>query len=115
MVRRQPWARCLVGMARSVRAQKRARHTMLGGTLARSCRLWKSLTASPETSCQCVTLPAMTARLSDIAAQAQVSEATVSRVLNDKPGVAPDKRQAVLTALDVLGYERPTRLRKRSA
>jgi alanine racemase len=57
----------------------------------------------------------MRARLSDIAAQARVSEATVSRVLNDKPGVAPDKRQAVLTALDVLGYERPARLRKRSA
>jgi alanine racemase len=53
--------------------------------------------------------------LSDIAQQADVSEATVSRVLNDRPGVSPDKRQAVLTALDVLGYERPQRLRKRSA
>ena len=57
----------------------------------------------------------MTARLSEIAAQAQVSEATVSRVLNDKPGVSSETRQAVLTALDVLGYERPARLRKRSA
>ena len=57
----------------------------------------------------------MRARLSDIAAQAQVSEATVSRVLNDKPGVSAETRQAVLTALDVLGYERPARLRKRSA
>jgi LacI family transcriptional regulator, repressor for deo operon, udp, cdd, tsx, nupC, and nupG len=57
----------------------------------------------------------MRARLSDIAAQAEVSEATVSRVLNDKPGVSPETRQAVLTALDVLGYERPARLRKRSA
>ena len=55
------------------------------------------------------------ARLSDIAKQAGVSEATVSRVLNDRPGVSPDTRQAVLTALDVLGYERPERLRKRSA
>ena len=55
------------------------------------------------------------ARLADIARQAEVSEATVSRVLNDKPGVSPDTRQAVLTALDVLGYERPDRLRKRSA
>jgi alanine racemase len=54
-------------------------------------------------------------RLADIAVQAGVSEATVSRVLNDKPGVSPDTRQAVLTALDVLGYERPDRLRKRSA
>jgi LacI family transcriptional regulator, repressor for deo operon, udp, cdd, tsx, nupC, and nupG len=57
----------------------------------------------------------MRARLSDIAQQAQVSEATVSRVMNDRPGVSSDTRQAVLTALDVLGYERPARLRKRSA
>src|ERR1700730_18057096 len=54
-------------------------------------------------------------RLADIAVQAGVSEATVSRVLNDKPGVSVDTRQAVLTALDVLGYERPARLRKKSA
>lgn len=57
----------------------------------------------------------MTARLAEIAAQAGVSEATVSRVLNGKPGVAGATRQAVLTALDVLGYERPSRLRMRSA
>jgi alanine racemase len=55
------------------------------------------------------------ARLADIARQASVSEATVSRVLNDKPGVSHETRQAVFTALDVLGYERPDRLRKRSA
>ncbi|MFH8792959.1 LacI family DNA-binding transcriptional regulator [Streptomyces sp. NPDC017941] len=57
----------------------------------------------------------MTARLADIAAQAGVSEATVSRVLNGKPGVAAATRQSVLAALDVLGYERPVRLRRRSA
>lgn len=57
----------------------------------------------------------MRARLADIARQAEVSEATVSRVLNDRPGVSSETRQAVLTALDVLGYERPTKLRKRSA
>lgn len=51
------------------------------------------------------------ARLSDIAEQAGVSEATVSRVLNDRPGVSASTRQQVLTALDVLGYERPLRLR----
>jgi LacI family repressor for deo operon, udp, cdd, tsx, nupC, and nupG len=55
------------------------------------------------------------ARLADIAAKAGVSEATVSRVLNGKPGVAEDTKQSVLTALDVLGFERPTRLRRRSA
>lgn len=56
-----------------------------------------------------------TARLADIAAQAGVSEATVSRVLNGKAGVSAATRQTVLAALDVLGYERPTRLRQRSA
>ncbi|MBK9738342.1 MAG: LacI family DNA-binding transcriptional regulator [Actinobacteria bacterium] len=54
------------------------------------------------------------ARLSDIAEQAGVSEATVSRVLNDRPGVSSNTRLAVLTALDVLGYERPIRLRGQS-
>ncbi|MEV6868381.1 LacI family DNA-binding transcriptional regulator [Streptosporangium subroseum] len=53
-------------------------------------------------------------RLADIAAQAGVSEATVSRVLNGKPGVSQVTRQAVLTALDLMGYERPQRLRQRS-
>ncbi|MES9498856.1 LacI family DNA-binding transcriptional regulator [Streptomyces koyangensis] len=57
----------------------------------------------------------MTARLADIAAQAGVSEATVSRVLNGKQGVAAATRESVLAALDVLGYERPVRLRRRSA
>ncbi|MHC0430914.1 LacI family DNA-binding transcriptional regulator [Streptomyces sp. O3] len=50
-----------------------------------------------------------------MAAQAAVSEATVSRVLNGKAGVAAGTRHRVLAALDVLGYERPTRLRQRSA
>ena len=54
-------------------------------------------------------------RLADLAQHAKVSEATVSRVLNDRPGVAPRTRQAVLTALDVLGYERPSKLRRSSA
>src|SRR3954465_3641193 len=53
----------------------------------------------------------MATRLAEVAAYAKVSEATVSRVLNGKPGVASAPRAAVLTALDVLGYERPTQLR----
>lgn len=57
----------------------------------------------------------MRVRLSDLAAEAGVSEATVSRVLNGRPGVAPATRAAVLAALDVLGYERPSALRVRSA
>ncbi|BFO17327.1 hypothetical protein SHKM778_37150 [Streptomyces sp. KM77-8] len=46
-----------------------------------------------------------------VAKKVGVSEATVSRVLNGKPGVSEATRQAVLSALDVLGYERPTQLR----
>ncbi|HEX6197195.1 MAG TPA: LacI family DNA-binding transcriptional regulator [Jiangellaceae bacterium] len=57
----------------------------------------------------------MNVRMSDVAAHAGVSEATVSRVLNAKSGVSAETRQAVLTAMDVLGYERPSRLRSRSA
>lgn len=53
----------------------------------------------------------MTRRLAEVAARAGVSEATVSRVLNSKPGVSEATRSTVLTALDVLGYERPTKLR----
>jgi DNA-binding LacI/PurR family transcriptional regulator len=54
-------------------------------------------------------------RLADIARQAAVSEATVSRVLNGKSGVSEATRAAVLTALDVIGYDRPTHLRTRRA
>jgi LacI family transcriptional regulator, repressor for deo operon, udp, cdd, tsx, nupC, and nupG len=50
-------------------------------------------------------------RLADIAQHVGVSQATVSRVLNDKPGISQATRDAVLTALDVLGYERPNKLR----
>lgn len=53
----------------------------------------------------------MTRRLAEVAKHVGVSQATVSRVLNDKPGISDATRAAVLTALDVLGYERPTKLR----
>ena len=53
--------------------------------------------------------------LAEIAAEAGVSEATVSRVLNSKKGVSDSARQSVVFALDVLGYERPPQLRQRSA
>lgn len=53
----------------------------------------------------------MSKRLAEVARKVGVSEATVSRVLNEKPGVSEATRKAVLTALDVLGYERPTKLR----
>lgn len=56
----------------------------------------------------------MGVRLHDIAVRAQVSTATVSRVLNGRPGVSPVARDAVLAAIDVLGYERPSRVRTTS-
>ncbi|HLW96538.1 MAG TPA: LacI family DNA-binding transcriptional regulator [Solirubrobacteraceae bacterium] len=57
----------------------------------------------------------MARKLADVAKQAGVSEATVSRVLNGRPGISEATRAAVLTALDVIGYERPTHLRIRRA
>lgn len=44
------------------------------------------------------------ARLSDLAEAAGVSTATVSRVLNNKPGVKADTREAVHAAAAALGY-----------
>lgn len=58
---------------------------------------------------------ALRTRLTDVAEQAGVSTATVSRVLNGKPGVAEETRRAVLAALDLLGYERPDKLRTKAA
>jgi len=59
----------------------------------------------------CIMTRAPSRRLADVAKKVGVSEATVSRVLNGKAGVSDSTREAVLTALDVLGYERPTQLR----
>jgi len=56
--------------------------------------------------------------LSDVAAVARVSPATVSRVLNGKQDVAADLRHRVLAAVTELGYRRngPARsLRTRAA
>jgi DNA-binding LacI/PurR family transcriptional regulator len=57
----------------------------------------------------------MVHRLTEVAEKVGVSEATVSRVLNGRPGVSAATRTAVLTALDVLGYERPTKLQGKRA
>ncbi|MEU4832534.1 LacI family DNA-binding transcriptional regulator [Streptosporangium sp. NPDC023615] len=54
----------------------------------------------------------MTRRLAEVARRVGTSEATVSRVLNGRPGVSEATRRAVLAALDALGYDRPTRLRR---
>ncbi len=52
-------------------------------------------------------------RLSEIAERAGVSISTVSRVINDKGPINPATRRRVMTAVDVLGYDRPARLRPR--
>lgn len=53
-------------------------------------------------------------RLSDVARHAHVSTATVSRVLNGKRDVSDATRHAVLAAMDMLGYARPTPTHTRS-
>lgn len=64
----------------------------------------------------CITsLCSVRIRLSEIAERSGVSMSTVSRVLNERPGVSPQARRQVLTAIDVLGYDRPVRLRPRTA
>jgi LacI family transcriptional regulator, repressor for deo operon, udp, cdd, tsx, nupC, and nupG len=50
-------------------------------------------------------------RLSQVARQARRSESTVSRVLNGHGRASPSTVTAVLTALDVLGFERPPSMR----
>jgi LacI family repressor for deo operon, udp, cdd, tsx, nupC, and nupG len=54
-------------------------------------------------------------RLHEIAHRSGVSISTVSRVLNEQPGVSQHARRQVLTAVDVLGYDRPVRLRPRAS
>ncbi|WP_157244929.1 LacI family DNA-binding transcriptional regulator [Nonomuraea typhae] len=51
-------------------------------------------------------------RIADVARFAGVSPTTVRRVLYGRPGTARATRDAVLTALDVLGIERPAALRE---
>ena len=46
--------------------------------------------------------------MADIASHAGVSTATVSRVFNGVGQVSADTRRRVLTAIDELGYDRPT-------
>ncbi|MDR2703955.1 MAG: LacI family transcriptional regulator [Cellulomonadaceae bacterium] len=49
--------------------------------------------------------------MADVAALAGVSHQTVSRVLNDHPNVRPATRDAVLDAIDQLGYRRSSAAR----
>jgi LacI family transcriptional regulator, repressor for deo operon, udp, cdd, tsx, nupC, and nupG len=54
-------------------------------------------------------------RLRDIAEQAEVSEATVSRVLNDRPGIGEETRERVLRVADQLGHRpAPRHTRRRT-
>ena len=57
----------------------------------------------------------MPVRLRDIAEQAEVSEATVSRVLNGRPGIGDETRERVLRVADQLGHHpAPARRRRRA-
>jgi DNA-binding LacI/PurR family transcriptional regulator len=85
-------------------AQRRTAVTCVTQTFAGECRIVAGMTTRT---------PAR--RLAEVAKKVGVSEATVSRVLNGKAGVSDSTREAVLTALDVLGYERPTQLRGQRA
>jgi len=53
----------------------------------------------------------VTTRLEEVAELAGVSRASASRVLNGRSGTSARTRDAVLTALDVLGYRRPAAAR----
>ena len=53
----------------------------------------------------------MTSTLTDVAARAGVSPKTVSRVVNDEPGVSPLTRARVLAALEETGYSPDTAAR----
>ena len=47
--------------------------------------------------------------VADVAERAGVSTSTVSLVLNNKPGISPEVRAAVLQAVNELGYRLPER------
>ncbi|MCD4825036.1 MAG: LacI family transcriptional regulator [Phycisphaerae bacterium] len=47
----------------------------------------------------------MNVTIVDIAKKAEVSISTVSRVLNNKPNVCPDRKQRILAAIDELDYK----------
>ncbi|MFC8076890.1 LacI family DNA-binding transcriptional regulator [Streptomyces sp. NPDC057307] len=57
----------------------------------------------------------MKKRLSQVAEFAGVSETTARRVLNGATDVAPSTRDAVLTAMDVCGFERPRDMQRERA
>lgn len=57
----------------------------------------------------------MKKKLDEVARFAGVSTVTVSRVLRNRPGVSRETRAAVLTALDVMGLERPAGFRSERA
>ncbi|HLT67154.1 MAG TPA: substrate-binding domain-containing protein [Microbacterium sp.] len=59
-------------------------------------------------------MPEPSTTLADIASVANVSVATVSRVLNGKPGISEDKRTQIELLLDERGYERRKKRRTTS-
>ncbi len=59
-------------------------------------------------------MPPRKTKLTDLAEVTGLSTATISRVLNGRDGVSEKAREAVLSALDQLGYERPIKLTDKS-
>lgn len=57
----------------------------------------------------------MSPTMEDVAQRAGVSKATVSLVLNKKPGISPETQQAVLLAAEELAYRLPERRPLRSS
>jgi LacI family transcriptional regulator len=60
-------------------------------------------------------LPLMPPTMEDVAQRAGVSKATVSLVLNKKPGISPETQQAVWQAAEELAYRLPDRRPLRSS
>jgi len=50
----------------------------------------------------------MPATMDDVAKEAGVSKAAVSMALNNKPGISPGRKQAILQVADQLGYRLPS-------
>ena len=71
---------------------------------AKSSTLWYS--EYEEGSIVAVEVDRMV-QIKDIAAKAGVSPATVSLVLNNKPGISEETRNAVMRVVQDLGYTRP--------
>src|SRR3954464_2656168 len=72
--------------------------------LACTCAQVKSWSTHRDVKVTSLSGPSNRATMRDVAALAGVSLKTVSRVVNDEPGVSPDVRERVNTAVARLDY-----------